>query len=117
MNQELERFLNLVNLPARATAEQAAGLLGFSPHEIPILTARGLLKPLGHPAPNAPKFFLTEAMKELRRDEKWMGKASDAISEYWRIKNTEKVKACRPTGANPKPVMLRDTRKAKRDAQ
>ena len=50
MNQEMERFLNLVNLPARATAEQAAGLLGFAPHEIPILTARGLLKPLGHPA-------------------------------------------------------------------
>jgi hypothetical protein len=90
MNQEMERFLNLVNLPARATAEQAAGLLGFSPHEIPILTARGLLKPLGHPAPNAAKFFLTEAMKELRRDEKWMGKASDAISEYWRIKNNRK---------------------------
>ena len=90
MNQEMERFLNLINLPARTTAEQAAGLLGFSPHEIPILTARGLLKPLGHPAPNAPKFFLTEAMKELRRDEKWMGKASDAISEYWRIKNNRK---------------------------
>jgi hypothetical protein len=90
MNPEIERFLNLANLPARATTEQAAGLLGFSPHEIPILTARGLLKPLGHPAPNAPKFFVTEAMKELRRDEKWMGKASDAISEYWRIKNNRK---------------------------
>jgi hypothetical protein len=46
MNQEMERFLNLVNLPARRAG---AGLLGFSPHEIPILTARGLLKPLGHP--------------------------------------------------------------------
>ncbi len=90
MNQEIERFLNLAHLPARVTTEQAAGLLGFSPHEIPILTARGLLKPLGHPAPNAPKYFLTEAIKELRRDEKWMGKASDAISEYWRIKNNRK---------------------------
>ena len=90
MNQEIERFLNLAILPARATIEQTAALLGFSPHEIPILTARGLLKPLGHPAPNAPKFFLTEGMKELRRDEKWMGKASDAISEYWRIKNNRK---------------------------
>ena len=102
MNQEMERFLNLVNLPARATAEQAAGLLGFSPHEIPILTARGLLKPLGHPAPNAPKFFLTEAMKELRRDEKWMGKASDAISEYWRIKNNRKGESPTVNGCQSK---------------
>jgi hypothetical protein len=102
MNQEMERFLNLVNLPARVTAEQAAGLLGFSPHEIPILTARGLLKPLGHPAPNAPKFFLTEAMKELRRDEKWMGKASDAISEYWRIKNNRKGESPTVNGCQSK---------------
>jgi hypothetical protein len=29
-------------------------------------------------------------MKELRRDEKWMGKASDAISDYWQIKNNRK---------------------------
>jgi hypothetical protein len=90
MNQDIERFLNLVNMPARASVEQTAGLLGFSPHEIPILISRGLLKPLGHPAPNGQKFFLTEAMKELRRDEKWCGKASDAVSAYWRIKNDRK---------------------------
>ena len=103
MNQEVERFLNLANLPARATVEQTAALLGFSPHEIPILTARGLLKPLGHPAPNAPKFFLTEAMKELRRDEKWMGKASDAISEYWRIKNNRKGESATAGRCQSKP--------------
>lgn len=75
MNQEMERFLNLVNLPARLTAEQAAGLLGFSPHEIPVLMAKGVLKPLGHPAPNAPKYFLTEAMKEVAagREMVWQG--------------------------------------------
>jgi hypothetical protein len=49
-----------------------------------------LLKPLGHPAPNGQKFFLTEALKELRRDEKWFGKASDTVSAYWRIKNERK---------------------------
>jgi hypothetical protein len=52
--------------------------------------ARGLLKPLGHPAPNGQKFFLTEALKELCRDEKWCSKASDAVSAYWRIKNDRK---------------------------
>ena len=90
MNQEMERFLNLANLPARATVEQAAGLLGFAPHEIPILLGRGLLKPLGHPAPNGQKYFMTESLKELRRDEKWMSKVSDAVSAYWCVKNERK---------------------------
>ena len=90
MQQEIERFLNLKHLPARVTAEQAAGYLGFSPHEIPILMAKGLLKPLGHPAPNGQKFFLTATLEEMRRDEKWFARASDTIGEYWRYKNSRK---------------------------
>ncbi len=62
----------------------------MTPHEIPVLVARGLLKPLGHPAPNAPKHFLTAILDDLRRDEKWHGKASDALQEYWRHKNARK---------------------------
>ena len=44
MNPDLERFLNLRHLPASISAEQAAGYLGISPHEIPILVAKGLIK-------------------------------------------------------------------------
>ncbi len=90
MNQDMERFLNLRHLPDRLTAGQAAGKLGFSAHEIPILVSRGLLKPLGHPAHNAPKFFLTATIEDLHRDEKWHGKATDAVTEYWRYKNGRK---------------------------
>lgn len=90
MNQDIERFLNLRHLPDRLTAAQAAGKLGFSAHEIPILIARNLLKPLGHPAPNGPKYFLTATIEDLRRDEKWHGKATDAVTEYWRSKNGRK---------------------------
>jgi hypothetical protein len=90
MNQDIERFLNLTNPPGRLTAEQAAWFLGFSPHEIPILIAKGLLKPLGHPPHNGQKYFLAKTLDELRRDEKWFGKASDAIVEYWRYKNSRK---------------------------
>jgi len=50
--------------------------------------AKGLLKPLGHPAHNGQKFFLAATLEDLRRDEKWFGKASDAIVEYWRYKNS-----------------------------
>jgi len=90
MNEDIERLLNLRNPPQRLTAEEAAGRLGLSPHEIPILVARGLLKPLGHPAPNGPKHFLTAILDDLKRDEKWHGKASDALQEYWRQKNARK---------------------------
>jgi hypothetical protein len=90
MQQEVERFLNLKTPPGRLTKEQAAWYLGFSPDEIPILMAKGLLKPLGHPAANGQKFFLAAALEELRRDEKWFSKACDAIVEYWRYKNSRK---------------------------
>jgi hypothetical protein len=90
MNQDIERFLNLRHLPDRLTAAQAAANLGFSAHEMPILIARNLLKPLGHPAPNGPKYFLTATIEELRRDEKWHGKATDAVTEYWKSKNGRK---------------------------
>ena len=90
MNQEIEKFLNLKNPPGRLTKEQAAWFLGFTPDEITILMASGVLKPLGHPASNGPKYFLAAALEDLRRDEKWYGKATDAIIEYWRYKNSRK---------------------------
>jgi hypothetical protein len=91
MQQEVERFLNLKNPPGRLTKEEAAWFLGFSPDEITILMAKGLLKPLGHPASNGQKYFLTTALEELRRDEKWFSKASDATVEYWRYKNNRRA--------------------------
>lgn len=90
MLQDMERFLNLKAPPGRLTAEQAAWFLGFSAHEIPLLVNKGLLKPLGHPAHNGQKYFLTATLEELRRDEKWFAKASDAVVEYWRCKNRRK---------------------------
>jgi hypothetical protein len=91
MNQDTERFLNLRNLPDQLTAIQVAAKLNLSPHEIPVLVAKGLLKPLGHPAPNGPKYFLTATLKDLERDEKWHGKVRDALQEYWRYKNSRKL--------------------------
>ena len=93
MNPDLERFLNLKYLPQRLSAVEAAGVLGLTPHEIPILVSKGLLKPLGHPAPNAPKEFLRSALVDLERDEKWHGKAADALQQYWRLKNSRKQEA------------------------
>lgn len=90
MKQEATQFLNLVEKPFRLTMQEAAWLLGFAQHELSILITKGLLKPLGHPAHNGQKFFLTATLEDLRRDDKWFSKASDAVSEYWRHKNSRK---------------------------
>lgn len=86
-------FLSWKILPARLDASQTAWFLGFEPHEIPMLVAASLLKPLGHPARNSAKYFATEILEQLRRDEKWLARASDAISAYWQKRNAHKQTA------------------------
>jgi hypothetical protein len=118
MNAAQTEFLSWKIPPARLNSTQAGWFLGFEPHQITILIATGTLKPLGHPARNATKFFATETLEQLRRDEKWLAKASDAIWNYWRDRNARKrdargrdskrtPKLNRPTdpgvGANPSP--------------
>ena len=93
MNSQREQFLNLKVTPARLTAEEVAWYLGFQAHEIPILVAKGLLKPLGHPPTNGVKYFATTALTELHRDVKWLTRASDVIVEHWRDKNARKTNA------------------------
>jgi len=86
-------FLSWKIVPARLDAMQTAWFLGFEPHQIPMLVAAGLLKPLGKPARNSTKFFATETLEHLRRDEKWLARASDAIAAYWRQRNDRKRKS------------------------
>jgi hypothetical protein len=93
MNSQAEQFLNLKTLPARVRVEEAAWLLGFSAHEIPILAAHGLIKPLGHPTIAGVKFFSVTTLEELRRNEKWLARACDCIAEYWRKANQKQKTA------------------------
>ena len=93
-DQQQAEFLSWKIAPARLNASQAAWYLGFEPHEITILIADGMLKPLGHPARNSTKFFATATLDQLRRDEKWLTRATDAIAEHWRQQNARKRSAC-----------------------
>jgi hypothetical protein len=95
MNAQHEQLLNLHRLPARLRVEDAALLLGFSVHEIPILVARGLIKPLGHPPVTGVKYFSSLALEELRKDHKWLAKASDCIVQYWQEVNQNRKTARR----------------------
>ena len=93
MQDHKEQFMSFKVLPARLTAEEAAWYLGFASHDIPILVANGMLKPLGHPADNAVKFFALAAVELLRGDVKWLSRATDVMLEHWRKKNARKAEA------------------------
>lgn len=93
MNPERREFLTLANPPARLSTEEAAWFIGCSVHDIAILVAAGLLKPLGHPPPNGAKYFATATLVQLRGDLKWLARASDALVEHWRAKNNRRQSA------------------------
>ena len=99
MNPEQKEFMSLQMPPARLSQQQAAWYLGFQFHDIPVLSAAGLLKPLGRPMPNGLKYFATVELQRLREDTKWLARASDAITAHWRRKNdtTAPRKPERPT--------------------
>ena len=91
MNPDVERFLNLRNLPDRLTVTEVAAKLNLSPHEIPILVAKALLKPLGHPPQNGQKYFAACELERLRIDADWLAKASDSLVRHWRRRNLKKL--------------------------
>ena len=88
MNQEKRDFLSLKTLPARLGITETAWFLGFTEHDISPLISAGLLKPLGHPAASGSKYFSTSELKVLLKDARWLAKASDAVVNYWRAKNS-----------------------------
>ena len=87
LSSERERFLNLRHLPAQLSASEASHLLGCAPHDVPVLVAKGLLKPLGNPTPNAVKYFARVTLEELCDDAKWIFRVRATIIEFWRMKN------------------------------
>lgn len=74
------------NIPARLSVDATAKLLGFAEHDIQILMAARKLKPLGDPAPNAPKWFAAIEVIRLAVDEDWLNKATKEVGKYWRQK-------------------------------
>ena len=90
-NSERHQFISVAGLPGRLTAQEAAWVLGFSDHDIPVLVTYRLLKPLGNPPPNGVKYFAAVEIAELARDRQWLAKATNAIHQYWHTKNRQKT--------------------------
>jgi hypothetical protein len=88
-----EDFLNLKTYPARLYAEQAATYLGFKPHDIPVLIAAGLLKPLGGAcAAQTVKYFASVELEKLRVNTQWLSRATYYVRRHWERKNARRSK-------------------------
>lgn len=90
---KLNECLNVLRLPGRLDGRQAASVLGFQPHDIPVLMAAKLLQPLGKPVPNAPKYFAGCVIEELRCNPEWLDRATRALTRYWQDKNGKRPAA------------------------
>lgn len=66
-------------LPGRLNAEETAAVLGFQPHDIPVLVRAGLLKPVGGGPRNCVKYFHSATIERNRIDERWHDKAAKAL--------------------------------------
>jgi hypothetical protein len=75
-----------LKVPARLDAAQAAKLLGFAEHDIPILVSAKLLIPLGTPVQNSVKRFSACEVIRLAADRDWLDKATRRMSGHWRAK-------------------------------
>lgn len=92
MRDDQHRFLTLLGqLPARLTAEQTAWALNCQPHDVPVLVAARLLKPLGNPQPNSVKYFAAMDILELSKDRAWLARLTTALSQHWQKKNRRKA--------------------------
>src|SRR5450631_3766337 len=88
MKEDQHQFLRLLGqLPARLTVEQTAWVLNCQAHDVPVLIASRLLKPLGNPAPNSIKFFATADILESAQDRAWLTKVTATINQHWQKKN------------------------------
>jgi hypothetical protein len=93
MKEEQHQFLRLLNqLPARLTAEQVAWVINCQPHDVPILVAARLLKPLGNPPPHSVKYFAASELLEQVEDRAWLAKVTNALNQHWQNKNAAKRK-------------------------
>src|SRR6266446_4182825 len=88
--QEKFALLNCRRLPGRLNTSETALLLGVQEHDIAPLVAAKLLKPLGKPAANAPKYFAAAEIAERASNTEWLSSATKVIAKHWIRKNQRK---------------------------
>ena len=76
--------------PPRRSSGHSARVLNCQPHDVPILVAARLLKPLGNPPPNSVKYFAASELLELVEDRTWLAKVTNAVNQHWQRRNAAK---------------------------
>lgn len=104
MREEIIQLLQLPRLPGRLTSEQAAPVLGFAPHDIPVLVKARFLKPLGNPPQQAVKYFSATEIQKCAIDTDWLGRATKAIYAHWGNQNKRRGDKCVTTESQQLPV-------------
>jgi len=80
--------MNCRRLPGRLNTTEAAVILGFQEHDIPVLIAGKCLSPLGKPAQNAPKYFASVEICALAQDRDRLDRATRVLTKFWLDKNS-----------------------------
>ena len=91
-SNEIYMLLNCHRLPGRLTTGESAAVLGFHEHDMAVLVAGKLLKPLGEPAANSSKYFAAVNIVELANNPGWLSKATKLVAKYWQGRNERKMK-------------------------
>jgi hypothetical protein len=100
MREDQHQFLRLLGQsPARLNSEQVAWAINCQPHDVPVLVAMRLLKPLGNPPPNSVKYFAALELLEQMKDRTWLAKVTNTLTQYWQRKNAAKRQS--PAGLLP----------------
>ncbi len=84
---EAHTLLTAQRLPAQLYAKEAAFFLRISPEDLNHLAVNKLIKPVGKPTPNAPKYYLTQEVLSKSNDSEWMNKMNVFLSKHRRDKN------------------------------
>ena len=104
ISAQARELLNLRRLPAMLNTRQIAVLMGLGEHDIPVLIAAGLLKPLGNPPSNAVKYFGTVEVLEMAGESAILNKIRSTVYQYWRGKNADNAKPRRSHNGHARQV-------------
>ena len=91
--EEIFLLRNCRRLSGRLTSGEAAVVLNFQEHDIATLLTAKMLRALGDPAQNAPKYFASVDILARAADPEWLSKATKAVAKHWKAKNSRKSKA------------------------
>ncbi len=94
-----DSVLTVRRLPARLDANQVAKVLGFQPHDVPVLVQAKLLVPLGRPLPNSTKYFAALVVEQHASDPQWLDTATRIIAKHWAKKNAKENRQFQPREA------------------